>query len=211
MLSDKLVVRYARADDGDTLEALQRLALRRLAVTHYSGAHIEAGLDFVGTLDPALIEDGTYYVAEIDGRIVGCVGWSFRARILGNDQTIEGNPSRRLAPDVDAARIRAVFVHPSWTRRGIGRGLVGTAEAAAQLQGFRRFTLVSTLNAEALCCRLSYQPVEQVFLDLPNAVRLKAVRMTKGPRRRPAGDGASRNPSLLGYDPACEATSGAMA
>lgn len=211
MLSERMVVRHAQAADGDALEALQRLALRRLALTHYSGADIEAGLDFVGTLDPELIEDGTYYVAEIDGRIVGCGGWSFRARILGDDPAIQRNPSDALAPDVDAARIRAVFVHPSWTRRGIARGLVGTAEAAAQLAGFRRFALVSTLNAEALCRTLGYQPVGNVFLDLPNKVRLKAVRMTKGPRRRPAGDGASRNPSLVGYGPAREATSGAMA
>lgn len=179
MLSGRLVVRPACAADGDTVEALQRVALRRLASSHYAASHIEAGLSHIGTFDPELIEDGTYYVAEIDGRVVGCGGWSFRARLLGTHRTIGGDPSRSLEPHHDAARIRAVFVHPEWTRQGIARRLVNDAEAVAQQAGFWRFVLVSTLNAEPLYRSLGYRSVERVFLDLPNTVRLPAIRMAK--------------------------------
>jgi hypothetical protein len=78
MLSGRLVVRLACAADGDTVEALQRVALRRLASSHYAAPHIEAGLSHIGTFDPELIEDGTYYVAEIDGRVVGWSGGRLR-------------------------------------------------------------------------------------------------------------------------------------
>jgi GNAT superfamily N-acetyltransferase len=179
MLSGRLSIRPARAADAEMLEALQRLALCRLAASHYPASHIEAVLRFIGTLDPALIEDGTYYVAEVDGLMVGCGGWSFRARILGNDQTILSDPSRKLEAHSDAARIRAVFVHPDWTRHGIARRLVGTAEAAAREAGFRHVTLVSTLNAEPLYRSLGYRSIERMHLALPDLVRLPAVRMAK--------------------------------
>jgi len=195
MLSGKLVVRQAHAADGDTLEMLQRLALRRLALTHYSGSHIEAGLSFIGTLDPELIEDGTYYVAEIGGRAIGCGGWSFRARMVPSPEALPRRPSPVLEPQSDAARIRAVFVHPDWTRRGIARRLVDTAEAAARRAGFRRFALVATLNAEALYRSLGYQPVERVFFDLPNQVRLQAIRMTK--ELTPHGDRLTTDPVAI--------------
>jgi GNAT superfamily N-acetyltransferase len=179
MLSGRLSIRPARAADAEMLEALQQLALRRLAASHYPACQIEAGLKLVGTLDPTLIEDGTYYVAEVDGLMVGCGGWSFRAHILGNDQSILSDPSRKLDPCADAARIRAVFVHPDWTRHGIARRLVGTAEAAAREAGFRHVTLVSTLNAEPLYRSLGYRSIERMHLKLPDLVRLPAVRMAK--------------------------------
>jgi GNAT superfamily N-acetyltransferase len=188
MLSGRLSIRPARAADCEVLEALQQLALRRLASSHYAASHIEAGLRFIGTLDPTLIEDGTYYVAEIDGLVVGCGGWSFRARILGNDQTTPSDPNRKLAPHSDAARIRAVFVHPDWTRHGIARQLVETAETAARQAGFRRVTLVSTLNAEPLYRSLGYRSIEHIHLDLPDLVRLPAIRMAKDLARRDPAD-----------------------
>jgi GNAT superfamily N-acetyltransferase len=184
MLSGRLSIRPARAADCEVLEALQQLALRRLASSHYAASHIEAGLRFIGILDPTLIEDGTYYVAEIDGLVVGCGGWSFRARILGNDQTTPSDPNRQLAPHSDAARIRAVFVHPDWMRHGIARQLVETAETAARQAGFRRVTLVSTLNAEPLYRSLGYRSIEHIHFDLPDLVRLPAIRMAKDLARR---------------------------
>ncbi|HEX5078618.1 MAG TPA: GNAT family N-acetyltransferase [Geminicoccaceae bacterium] len=177
MLSGRLSLRAARPADGEKLQALQGLALRHLATSHYTASQIENGLAAIGTLDRTLIGDSTYYVAELDGRLVGCGGWSFRARIAGNDETMPelGQP---LEPHCDAARIRAVFVHPAWARRGITRRLVLTAEAAARQAGFRRFALVSTLNAEPFYRSLGYRPVEQLHLDLPEA-RLPVIRMTK--------------------------------
>jgi GNAT superfamily N-acetyltransferase len=114
--------------------------------------------------------------------------------MLGNHRAIGGDPSRSLEPNSDAARIRAVFAHPDWTRQGIARRLVDTAEAAARQAGFWRFMLVSTLNAEPLYRRLGYKSIERVYLDLPNLVRLPTIRMAKELPRRPCGDDADADP-----------------
>jgi len=179
MLFGRLAVRPARTVDIEPLERLQRLALRCLAASHYAPSDIEAALSYIGNLDPELIEDGTYYVAESEGRVVGCGGWSFRARLIPGTEAPPRRPSPVLKPHSDAARIRAVFVDPNWARRGIARRLIGTAEAAAQLAGFRRFALVSTLNAEPLYRSLGYRSIERVYVELPNQARLAAVRMSK--------------------------------
>lgn len=172
-MSGSLTIRPACAADMEELEALRRQALRRLASSHYAASHIEAGLSSFGALDPELVEGGTYYVALVDGRAVGCGGWSLRSRV------IDGDPDRQLEPARDPAQIRAAFVHPAFARQGIARRLAQTAEAAAQQAGFRQFALVSTLNAEPAYRRMGYSARERIFMDLPNQVRLPIVRMAK--------------------------------
>jgi GNAT superfamily N-acetyltransferase len=128
----------------------------------------------MGTFDPRLLDDGTYSVAEADGRLVGCGGWSFRPALYGASEE-----ERQLDPAREAARIRAIFVHPDWTGRGIARRLVATAEAAAARAGFRRFELLSTLNAEPVYVALGYRALGQVRLELSNGVAFAAIRMVK--------------------------------
>jgi len=71
-------------------------------------------------LDTQLIEDGTYFCVWTDGRIVGCGGWSFRSTLYGGNHTA-GRDAARLNPAKDRARIRAMYTHPDFTRRGVGR------------------------------------------------------------------------------------------
>ncbi len=74
-------------------------------------------------LDTQLIDDGTYFVIEIAGRIAGCGGWSRRATLYGGDQS-PGRDGALLNPATDAARIRAMYTHPDYTRKGVGRRIV---------------------------------------------------------------------------------------
>jgi GNAT superfamily N-acetyltransferase len=75
--------------------------------------------------------------------------------------------------------MRAIFVHPDSGGRGIARRLVATAEAAAARAGFRRFELLSTLNAEAVYVALGYRALGQVWLELPNGIAFPSIRMVK--------------------------------
>src|SRR5215471_16833514 len=85
-----------------------------------------------------------------------------------------------LDPTVDAARIRAFFVHPDWARRGLASRLYDTCERAASAAGFRRFELMATLPGEPLYSALGFAGVERVVLTLGNGVAVPFVRMTRG-------------------------------
>jgi GNAT superfamily N-acetyltransferase len=64
--------------------------------------------------------------------------------LFGGDQMKEATDPL-LDPAIDAARIRAFFVHPDWARRGLARQLYEACERAASDAGFRRFELMATL------------------------------------------------------------------
>jgi GNAT superfamily N-acetyltransferase len=90
--------------------------------------------------DARLIDDGTYYVLEVDGRIAASGGWSRRAALVrraGGDAA----PERFLDARSDSAAIRAMYTHPDYARLGLGSILLAAVEAAARLAGFGRAEL----------------------------------------------------------------------
>ena len=74
---------------------------------HYSPQQIESGLVYMIGVDKWMIEDATYYVAEISGQIVGGGGWSKRAKLFGGDQMTTTEDNERLDPDRHPGGIRA--------------------------------------------------------------------------------------------------------
>ena len=133
-------LRPARLDERATLENLIAVSARALGRSDYSAAQIEAALGSVFGVDSELIRDGTYLVAEADESIVACGGWSKRKTLYGGDGQ-PGRESALLDPAHDAARVRAFFVHPQWTRLGIGRALIARCEDEARGHGFRSMAL----------------------------------------------------------------------
>jgi GNAT superfamily N-acetyltransferase len=128
-------------------------------------------------LDTALIEDGTYLVVESGGQIAGCGGWSRRATLYGGDHT-PGRDARRLDPTLEAARVRAMYTSPAFTRRGVGRLILDHCHAAAHLEGFIRAELVATLSGEPLYRACGYRAVER-FTDDRGGAPVPLVRMTR--------------------------------
>ncbi len=170
--------RVARPEEVPALNALISQSVRQLSVGYYSPAQIESALRYVFGVDSQLIADGTYYVAEAAGQVVGCGGWSRRRTLYGGDQhKTVADPL--LDPARDAARIRAFFVHPAWARRGIGRTIMAVCEAAAYQAGFRRLELAATLPGEPLYAALGYAAGERVAAPLPDGQVLPIVLMHK--------------------------------
>jgi GNAT superfamily N-acetyltransferase len=161
--ASRIRVRPAHAADGPVIEHLHRASIRGLAVSYYSPAQVESFLAG-GTLDRKLIEAGTYYVAEIGEMLVGSGGW----------MPVEQHPGGPWR-----ARIRAVFVHPEWTRRGIGRRLVTHAETAAARAGFTIFELDASLPGVLLYQSLGYREVAHSGYGTPDGTILPVVRMEK--------------------------------
>ncbi|HRE80601.1 MAG TPA: hypothetical protein PLN52_06110, partial [Opitutaceae bacterium] len=71
-----ITFRLAALEDGAALEALIPLSVHGLQADHYTFAQREGALGAVFGLDRQLIRDGTYFVAEAGGRVVGGGGWS---------------------------------------------------------------------------------------------------------------------------------------
>jgi GNAT superfamily N-acetyltransferase len=84
-----------------------------------------------------------------------------------------------LDPAQDAAKIRAIFVHPEWARRGIGSLLLKAAEDAAMGAGFRRLEMGATLTGVPVYLRRGYREIEMMTVPLENGVTLPVVRMEK--------------------------------
>ncbi len=178
--SPKYVIRQAVGSDIPVIRVLIEQSVRRLQKNDYTPEQIEGALGHALGLDTQLIEDGTYFVAEVAGQseIIGCGGWSNRATLFGSDH----GPNRQRAlldPARDAAKIRAIFVHPDWARRGLGSLILEHCEQAARAAGFRRLEMGSTLTGVPLYTLKGYRRCENIDVPLPNGAILPVVRMTK--------------------------------
>jgi GNAT superfamily N-acetyltransferase len=173
-----LMIRKAVLEDIPVLEALIPESVRVLGAGYYTPEQIEGSLGMVFGVDSQLIRDGTYFVAEVEGKIVGCGGWSRRRTLFGSDQAPEKDDAW-LNPSRDAARIRAFFVHPAWARLGIASRIMQTCEAAAGEERFSRLELVATLPGEPLYRAHGFSAAEYFQVPLSNGGSLPVVRMSK--------------------------------
>ena len=171
-------LRKASMADRPVLEKLITLSARGLSRLDYTDSQIEAALGSAFGVDSELIADGTYFVAEADGRIVGCGGWSRHATLFGGDAQ-PGRRSELLDPSRDSARIRAFFVHPEWARRGIGRAILEKCEAEARAHGFRSAELLATLPGHRFYRMLGYAGDERVEHSLGGGVPIDFIPMRK--------------------------------
>ncbi len=143
-----LTHRIARAEDIPALSVVMDAAIAELQRDFLEPAQITSSRMIMG-LDRQLVLDGTYFVVEGDRRIAGCGGWSRRATLYGGDHT-PGRDAALLDPATEAARVRAMYTHPDFARRGVGRLILELCEAAARAEGFRRLELMATLAGRAL-------------------------------------------------------------
>ncbi len=84
-----------------------------------------------------------------------------------------------LDPAVDAAKIRAFFVHPGYARRGVGRALLDRCEGAARAAGFTRFELMGTLPGVKLYEALGYRRQPMVHYPVGENLTIEFVPMSK--------------------------------
>ena len=173
--------RLAVLADVSRLTDLIEASVRGLQAQDYTPAQIEGALGTWLGVDTQLISDQTYFAVEsiVDPAApVACGGWSRRKTPYGSDHR-PGRDDALLDPRVDAARIRAFFVHPGWARRGIGSRLLELCEEAARAEGFTRAEMGATLTGVPLYRRHGYAEVERIDLPLANGGALPIVKMTK--------------------------------
>ena len=169
--------RLATAADLPALRALMTLAIRRLIGAYFTDERLEASFEIMG-VDTQLIDDRTYFAVEDGDRLVGCGGWSRRATMFGGDHSA-GRDARPLDPASEPARIRAMYTHPDFARRGIGRRVLTLCEAAAAAEGFRALELVATIAGEPLYAAYGFTVVERLAVPTSRGVTVPCARMAK--------------------------------
>ncbi len=100
-----MLIRVAELGDISIVEALRHAALSASAPSVYSPREVVELLDSLDVDElRAMVTDRQLFVAETDGRIVGCAGWRGR-------------------------HLRHVYVAPDSERAGLGTRLVTRAES----------------------------------------------------------------------------------
>ncbi|MBE9193680.1 GNAT family N-acetyltransferase [Gloeocapsopsis crepidinum LEGE 06123] len=152
-----ITVRKAKLEDAEAICNVHRVSVRTLCTKDYTPKQIEA---WVGKSEPdnfrkALVERGeTIFVAEIEELIAGFSS-------LFKDE------------------IYAVYVHPEYTRRGVGTRLLNAVEKEAIFQPIKKLKLVSSTTAQPFYQANGYQVVEHSFHTLPSGIQIPCVYMEK--------------------------------
>jgi len=180
-----LTHRLATEDDVPALRRLMALAIGELQRGFLDEAQIAASHAVMG-LDTQLVADRTYSLVEHDGALAGCGGWSRRATLYGGDHSTALRDEAVLDPVRDAARVRAMYTHPAFARRGVGRLILELCEAAAAAEGFGRVELMATLSGEPLYRACGYLEIERTAAAPVNGVVVPLVLMGKSLTRRSA-------------------------
>ena len=173
-----LTHRWATEADITAISSLMTRAIAELQKGFLTDEQIAASHAVMG-LDTQLIADRTYALVEIDGRLAGCGGWSFRATLYGGDTSQVAREARRLDAGADAARIRAMYTDPDFARRGVGARVLSICEAAAAKAGFRRAELMATLSGEPLYRARGYQAIEHAPARTAAGVEVPLIKMSK--------------------------------
>lgn len=177
----ELTYRLAYLEDIPAIVDLMQASIAENMKAFLTVAEIEAAKETMG-VDQTLIDDQTYFLIETfhDGQsvLVGCGGWGKRQTLYGGDHTA-GRDDSLSDPSVSAARIRAMYTHPDWIRKGVGTFLLDLGERAARDGGFKTIELGSTVPGEPFYLARNYVEVDRETHVAANGAENVVIRMLK--------------------------------
>lgn len=171
-------IRPAQLHEMEALNGLIHASARTLSQGDYSPEEIEGLIQYVYGVDSELIQDQTYFVVEKESLPVACGGCSKRRTLFGGD-ACETRESGYLNPSKEAAKIRAFFVHPDFSRQGLAKLLIDHCEKAAKESGFTKMELMSTLPGIKFYQAQGYKGEQKIDYALPNGRVIKFLPMRK--------------------------------
>lgn len=178
MLTCMFSIRNASLDDVMAIGAVMRESVESFGDGIYTPRQVASALRYICRPDEQLIIDGTYFVAVADDAIIGCGGWSRRRKVYSGSAS-SGSEHELLDAATEPARIRSMFVRPSFGRRGIGRAILQHSEQRAAAEGFRRLQLVAMRSAGTLYESSGYIAISDAPVVLEDGVVLECTLMEK--------------------------------
>ncbi|MEM9549539.1 MAG: GNAT family N-acetyltransferase [Pseudomonadota bacterium] len=152
-------VRPSTPADLAAVDAILALSYPKLLKADYPPSVLVTALPIISRARPELLSCGTYYVAELDGRIVGAGGWT------------------RDRQDKWLGHIRHVVTDHRALRQGVARAILGHTLTTARAAGIRRMECWSTYTAEAFYAAVGFKTVGDIDVPLTNGISFASKRM----------------------------------
>lgn len=160
---DTLLRRPHAPADARAVAGLHALAFEMLAAALHAPAEIAAHTALTQSAEYGedLLNSNLALATDERGNVIATAGWI----------AVQDTPR--------TARIRKVFVHPGFARRGIGSSMVLDAEQRAKAHGHARLIVRANLNAVPLYASLGYVPLREGRMPTPSGIELPVVFMEK--------------------------------
>lgn len=162
-------IRTAGPGDAGAVDSVLSASYPALMPAGYPPTVMERVLPIITRSNPALLDTGTYYLAEaVDGTPVGSGGWSF---------DWPGEPTRPPQPGL--AHVRHFATHPGWLRRGVGRALLDRCFADAEAAGASRMLCYASLVAEEFYASAGFVAIGRNSMEFPPGNRFDSIVMER--------------------------------
>lgn len=152
-------------------------SMKALLPKFLDAKQVERSSESMG-VDTLLVDDGTYFLVYVENTLAGCGGWSRRRTLYGGNHTT-GRDDALADPTTEPAKIRAMYTHPDYTRRGIGRLLLKAGEDAARAEGFKAMEMGSTAPGRPLYEACGYELIEDLSQPSEDGTVVPILRMRK--------------------------------
>ncbi|SHJ02850.1 Predicted N-acetyltransferase YhbS [Shimia gijangensis] len=166
-MSESLIIRPATPADRSAVTQLFRLSYPQLLPGCYKAQTLRDVLPHITTAQPALLDCGTYFLAQ-DGKgcVIGAGGWTDVSPARGVSKGGEGH-------------IRHVATHPAHLRKGVARRVMEASLASARGFGVERMNCMSTLTAHRFYEAMGFVTLGEVELTLAPGVHFLAVQLAQ--------------------------------
>ncbi|MCC1495118.1 GNAT family N-acetyltransferase [Cognatishimia sp. F0-27] len=163
-MTQNITIRTATSDDIGALDRVFQRSYTQLLAPDYPPSVLVTAVPVIGRAQPALVQSGLFYVAEIDGTLVGAGGWS-----LGPPG---GRPGKR-----GEGHIRHVATDPAHVRKGVGRALLDHILLVARASGMAQMSCLSTRSARAFYADMGFHEQGDVIVPIGGVMEFPAIQM----------------------------------
>ena len=165
MTKPAFIVRTAHPRDLARLDVLYAKSYPALLKPDYPPSVMVTAVPLISRAQPALLESGTYFVAETtDGDLVGAGGWTRRGPGGG-------------MPERGVGHVRHVVTDHRRTRQGIGQAILGEVISSAGSAGIRQLECLSTRTAVPFYRACGFAALREVEIQFTPVVGFPAVAM----------------------------------
>lgn len=172
MTDDRIALRPATPADGEAIVDVHVASIRGLGPDAYDPAQVAAWAANKRPERYPLESDSTRAIV---------------AELEAGDETEDANPIVGFGwIDLESGEVTAVYVHPDYARRGVGRTILERLEAVARTAGLETLTLTASLNAVPFYERRGYERVERIEHETGGET-LECVRMRRELDLEPSG------------------------
>ena len=169
--------RKAEIQDIPAIKELMDLSISKVLGKLTDKKELEASFESMG-LDTKLIEDNSYFLIFEADTLIGSGGYSIRKTLFGGNHT----PNRSddlLVPGEEPSKIRAMYTHPNWIRKGVGSMILELSENESKKLGFKKAELMATISGILLYQDRGYEVDEEIEYESRAGNKVRMYKMFK--------------------------------